>query len=153
MYPCPSSLSPGCRQSWSAGWVTVSESWPLVLPVQAAQSMQLCDRVEPVWKSTPNATGASCPQVNYTHWHWGNWLTWLWDCCMTLKWGRGLGEGQSKPKVYGSSLTYNQLVFIRCFICVVQWARSWWVMRIRWFTNLYRVKMTTEKRCQQVAKT
>lgn len=34
------------------------------------------ERSEHVWLSETNASGALCPQVHYSLWHWSNWLMW-----------------------------------------------------------------------------
>lgn len=118
--------------------------------------MGVCDRVKSVWKSAPNATGASCPQVHYSHWHWANWLTWLCSCgAMTLKMRMGKvisregGEGSKrllgggggivKVETHGSALTYLWLLFIRPFWLCGSVSRTFMnhTDKICWFTNLW----------------
>lgn len=148
---CPLSMGSGRRETWGIGWGTVAESWPLVVcPCRRLSQWDCVMGVEPVWKSAPNATGASCPQVHYSHWHWANWLTCLCSTGgLTLKWewgkrelypqlgwcrpyGGGEGRAKSKPKLDGSALTYLWLLFIRLFgLCGSVQPDSLWIVLIR----------------------
>lgn len=101
-------------------------------------------------KGSPNATGVSCPQVHYSHWHWANWLMWLCSSGgMTLKWGWGKQEQCPQRLVVVSDGERSQWkrrsqrwnlkaqhwhisgYLSDGFGCVVHLARPLWIMLIR----------------------